>query len=82
MSEITFADLPLSPSTQDALRALGYTHPTPVQKEVLERASAGKDLVVQARTGSGKTAAFGIPIVDRLVRTEDNYVQVLALTPT
>lgn len=64
----TFDVLPLSSELRRAVDDLGYTHPTPVQRAVFELASRGKDLVVQARTGTGKTAAFGMPIVDSLVR--------------
>ncbi|RYE86343.1 MAG: DEAD/DEAH box helicase, partial [Myxococcales bacterium] len=56
--------------------------PTPVQRAVFEPASRGKDLVVQARTGTGKTAAFGLPIVEHLVRRSQAAVQTLVLCPT
>ncbi|HJK98005.1 MAG TPA: DEAD/DEAH box helicase [Polyangiaceae bacterium LLY-WYZ-14_1] len=77
----TFDALPLSASVRRALDEMGFTHPTPVQLEVYEPAAAHHDLIVQSRTGTGKTAAFGIPIVDRLVRDEPG-VQVLVLAPT
>ncbi|MDB4994329.1 MAG: DEAD-box ATP-dependent helicase CshA, partial [Myxococcaceae bacterium] len=57
-------------------------HPTPVQLSVYEPACRGKNLVVQARTGTGKTAAFGLPIIDKLVRGGLPKVQALILTPT
>lgn len=78
----TFDILPLSSELRRAVDDLGYTHPTPVQRAVFELASRGKDLVVQARTGTGKTAAFGMPIVDALVRRQTPAVQVLVLCPT
>jgi len=62
--------------------ALGYTTPTPVQRAVFEPATRGKNLVVQARTGTGKTAAFGLPIIDQLVKRGVPKVQALILTPT
>src|ERR1035438_48756 len=61
---------------------MGYRHPTPVQRAVFEAASEGRSLVVQARTGTGKTAAFGLPMVDRLVRPSVKAVQALVLCPT
>jgi ATP-dependent RNA helicase DeaD len=67
---------------RETLAEIGYTHPTPVQIAVWEPATRGKDAVVQARTGTGKTAAFGLPIVDHLVRRSAPQVQVLALCPT
>ncbi|HEU4578036.1 MAG TPA: DEAD/DEAH box helicase [Polyangiaceae bacterium] len=67
---------------RSAVADLGYVHPTPVQRAVFESAARGKDLVVQARTGTGKTAAFGLPLVDRIVRRKVKAVQALALCPT
>ncbi|MGH7269987.1 MAG: DEAD/DEAH box helicase, partial [Polyangiaceae bacterium] len=61
---------------------MGYLHPTPVQRAVFEPAAAGRSLVVQARTGTGKTAAFALPIVDRLVRPSVKSPQALILLPT
>jgi ATP-dependent RNA helicase DeaD len=78
----TFDVLPLSAEVRSAVDELGYVHPTPVQRAVFEAAANGKDLVVQARTGTGKTAAFGLPLVDRLVRRKVKAVQALALCPT
>jgi ATP-dependent RNA helicase DeaD len=78
----TFESLPLSPEVRKAVEALGWVHPTPVQNAVLEPATRGKSLVVQARTGTGKTGAFGLPIVDQLVRRTTAKVQALILTPT
>src|SRR5215471_8058938 len=78
----TFDILPLSRETLDALSAMGYTHPTPVQRAVFEPATRGLDLVVQARTGTGKTAAFGLPVVETTVRRNLAAVQVLVLCPT
>jgi ATP-dependent RNA helicase DeaD len=78
----TFDVLPLSAEVRAAISELGYVHPTPVQRAVFESASNGRDLVVQARTGTGKTAAFGLPLVDRLVRRKVKAVQALVLCPT
>ena len=78
----TFDVLPLSRELRETLAEIGYTHPTPVQLAVWEPATRGKDAVVQARTGTGKTAAFGLPIVDHIVRRSQANVQVLILSPT
>jgi ATP-dependent RNA helicase DeaD len=67
---------------RQAIDALGYVNPTPVQLAVFEPATRGKSLVVQARTGTGKTAAFGLPIIDSLIRKGQANVQALILTPT
>jgi ATP-dependent RNA helicase DeaD len=76
-----FESFALSPETQSSLAAMGYRYPTACQQETLPRALAGRDLVVQSRTGTGKTAAFGIPIVER-VDVERAVVQALILAPT
>jgi ATP-dependent RNA helicase DeaD len=78
----TFDAIPLSADVRQAIDALGYVNPTPVQIAVFEPATRGKSLVVQARTGTGKTAAFGLPIIDVLVRKNQPNVQALILTPT
>src|SRR3970282_892586 len=78
----TFAVLGLSSELRRAIDDLGYIHPTPVQRAVYEPATRGRDLVVQARTGTGKTAAFGLPILDALVKRASPTVQALVLCPT
>jgi ATP-dependent RNA helicase DeaD len=78
----TFEILNLSKETLEVLGSMGYTHPTPVQRAVFDPAVRGSDLVVQARTGTGKTAAFGIPIIETVVRRNQACVQVLILCPT
>src|SRR5579863_4325079 len=78
----TFDAIPLSTEVRRAVDACGYTTPTPVQLAVYEPASRGKNLVVQARTGTGKTAAFGLPILDVLVKKSVLKVQAIILTPT
>ena len=78
----TFDVLPLSADVRRAIDAMGYKSPTPVQIAVFEPASEGRDLVVQARTGTGKTAAFALPIIDRIVRPGTKAVQALLLCPT
>src|SRR5258708_39282238 len=80
-SKGSFAALDLSAETLASLEAKGYAAPTDVQTETIPRAITGKDLVVQSRTGTGKTAAFGIPIVER-VDTAREEVQAVVLAPT
>jgi ATP-dependent RNA helicase DeaD len=76
-----FAELHLSEPVLRALDEIGYSDPTPVQTATYPVAITGRDLIVQARTGTGKTAAFGIPLVDKLV-SPDPHVQALVLAPT
>jgi ATP-dependent RNA helicase DeaD len=77
----SFAALALSPETLKSLEEKGYAAPTGVQAETIPLAMDGKDLVVQSRTGTGKTAAFGIPMVEKIDGTKD-AVQAVVLTPT
>jgi ATP-dependent RNA helicase DeaD len=79
--EKTFAALNLSAETLASLDAKGYRAPTDVQAETIPRALGGRDLVVQSRTGTGKTAAFGIPLVERTDLARE-AVQAVVLTPT
>jgi ATP-dependent RNA helicase RhlE len=62
-----FASLGLSPSLSNPLARLGYTTPTPVQLKSIPIVLTGKDLLARAQTGTGKTAAFGLPMIDRLL---------------
>jgi ATP-dependent RNA helicase DeaD len=78
----TFDVLPLGADIRRAIDAMGYVHPTPVQRAVFEPAVRGRSLVVQARTGTGKTAAFGLPMIDQLVKKSVAAVQALVLCPT
>jgi ATP-dependent RNA helicase DeaD len=78
----TFDVLPLSSDVRRAVDEAGYVNPTPVQVAVWEPATRGKDAVVQARTGTGKTASFGLPIVDKIVRKSQAGPQALVLCPT
>src|SRR5688500_3959679 len=76
-----FAALNHSAETLSSLDSMGYQAPTDVQFETIPRALAGKDLVVQSRTGTGKTAAFGIPMVEKIDPAVDG-IQGVALAPT
>jgi ATP-dependent RNA helicase DeaD len=78
----SFDALSLSAEVRKAVDGLGYKVPTPVQLAVFEPAKRGTDLVVQARTGTGKTAAFGLPLVDGLVRKKGPNPQAIVLCPT
>jgi ATP-dependent RNA helicase DeaD len=78
----SFDEMPLCDDVKQALAEMGYTHPAAVQHAVYEPAVRGKDVVVQARTGTGKTAAFGIPLVDQMIKRSLRAPQALILTPT
>jgi ATP-dependent RNA helicase DeaD len=76
-----FADLGLSESTLQALQDVGYEKPSPIQEQAIPPLLQGNDIIGQAQTGSGKTAAFGLPIVEH-VDPSEREVQALVLTPT
>jgi ATP-dependent RNA helicase DeaD len=78
---MTFTELGLSEPILDALTHLGYERPTPIQEQTIPALLAGRDVVGQAQTGTGKTAAFGLPMLE-FVDPEDPDVQGLVLTPT
>ena len=77
----SFADLGLSESTLHALQDVGYESPSPIQEQAIPALLEGRDVIGQAQTGTGKTAAFGLPIVEYADASEPN-VQALVLTPT
>jgi len=76
-----FADLGLSETTLQALRDVGYEKPSPIQEQAIPPMLQGRDVIGQAQTGSGKTAAFGLPIIE-YVDPGLREVQALVLTPT
>ena len=77
-----FSGLGLDPALLRATRELGFTRPTPVQKDAIPPALAGRDVLACAMTGSGKTAAFLLPIVQRLLAKRRGATRALVLTPT
>ena len=77
----TFAELRLSPELLEAVHDLGYEAPSPIQEQAIPPLLEGLDVIGQAQTGSGKTAAFGLPML-QYVDPSDDDVQGLVLTPT
>ena len=77
----TFAGLGLSEATLQAVRDVGYEQPSPIQEQAIPPMLEGRDVIGQAQTGSGKTAAFGLPMVE-YVDPALHEVQALVLTPT
>jgi superfamily II DNA/RNA helicase len=75
---ITFADLPLRPETQAALAEHGFKSPFPIQEMVLPIALGDGDVIGQAKTGTGKTLAFGIPLIERVIAPLDREWESLA----
>jgi ATP-dependent RNA helicase DeaD len=79
---VSFASLGLRPEVLQAIADMGFSEPMEVQTATIGPIREGRDLMVQSRTGSGKTAAFGIPMVDRTVSAQDRFVQAICLLPT
>lgn len=77
----SFKDLKLSPALLQSLQELNYTTPTPIQEEAIPLLLQGRDVAGQAETGSGKTAAFGLPLLQS-INPELQQVQALVLVPT
>ncbi|MHB1847256.1 MAG: DEAD/DEAH box helicase, partial [Deltaproteobacteria bacterium] len=65
VSTVSFDDLALSPELRRGIAEKGYLKPTPVQSAACPDVLAGRDLIVRSKTGTGKTAAFGIPLLER-----------------
>ena len=79
---MAFAQFGLAPTLCRGLAELGFTRPTPIQAEAIPPALEGKDLLACAMTGSGKTAAFLLPILHRLLEEQRRTTRALVLTPT
>lgn len=77
----TFEDVGLSGELLNSIKAVGYEEPTPIQLATIPVLLDGKDVIAQAQTGSGKTAAFGFPIIETL-NPRGRHVQALILCPT
>ncbi len=81
VADVSFDSLGLSPEVRKAIAERGYTHPTPVQAKAFAPVMAGKDLIVRSKTGTGKTAAFGIPMLEKIAKGE-RKIKALIMCPT
>jgi ATP-dependent RNA helicase RhlE len=79
---VSFNQFHLDPRLQAGIDYLGYTEPTPIQTSALPAALAGKDLIATAQTGTGKTAVFVLPILQKLLTGPRNRTRALIVTPT
>jgi len=77
-----FKELGLHPSLLQAIRDMNFTEPTPIQAEAIPFVMAGRDLIATAQTGTGKTAAFVLPILHQLLGMPHGSTQALIITPT
>lgn len=78
----TFSDLGLRPEIVQALEKIGYQEPTPIQEQMIPIMMTGQDVIGQAQTGTGKTAAFSLPILNNLETTGSKLPKALVLAPT
>jgi len=86
---VRFADFGLAPEIQRALSDQGYVHPTPIQAQAIPVVLAGRDVMGAAQTGTGKTAAFAVPLLQKMLKHENasmsparHPVRALVLAPT
>ncbi|MCX5787879.1 MAG: DEAD/DEAH box helicase [Elusimicrobia bacterium] len=77
-----FTEFHFHPSISSGIKAMGYVMPTPIQREAIPHALLGKDVLGLAQTGTGKTAAFALPILERLLAGPKGRVRALVLAPT
>jgi len=77
-----FTGLKLHPNLQKGIKELGFTRPTPIQADAIPPAMAGRDVLACAMTGSGKTAAFLLPILHKLIERPRGTTRALVITPT
>ncbi|WP_277883682.1 DEAD/DEAH box helicase [Paenibacillus sp. N3/727] len=77
----TFAEFGLEPQVLQAITELGFEEATPIQSQSIPIAISGKDMIGQAQTGTGKTAAFGLPLINKISKDEDRIV-ALVMAPT
>jgi superfamily II DNA/RNA helicase len=79
---VTFNSFAFYPSLQEGLDVLGFKTPTPIQQQAIPVVMAGKDLVGCAQTGTGKTAAFLLPVMDKILKGETKGINTLIIVPT
>lgn len=79
---MTFEDFKLDYDVLDGIAAMGYRNPTPIQQQAIPIIMEGKDLIACAQTGTGKTAAFVLPLLDKIVNMPADGINTLILVPT
>ena len=81
-NENGFLNFGFNQSILNSLRNKGYKNPTPIQRAAIPELMLGRDLLGQAQTGTGKTAAFALPLIEKLADNKELNAKVLVMTPT
>jgi ATP-dependent RNA helicase RhlE len=79
---VTFNDFKFDPTLIEGLDSMGYTTPTPIQQQTIPIIMENHDVIACAQTGTGKTAAYILPILDKIIRTENRHLNTLIIAPT
>jgi superfamily II DNA/RNA helicase len=79
---VTFKDFNFDERLLEGLDAIGFDKPTPIQEQTIPITLAGHDLIACAQTGTGKTAAYVLPIINKMIKTEDRHLNTLIIAPT
>jgi len=79
---LTFNDFNFEPELQEGLAAMGFNTPTPIQQQAIPIIQSGKDIIACAQTGTGKTAAFLLPVINKIIKSKDKTINTLIVVPT
>jgi ATP-dependent RNA helicase RhlE len=79
---LTFLDFNFDPKLQDGLESMGYTKPTPIQEQAVPVILSGRDVIACAQTGTGKTAAYILPVINRMIHADHRHLNTLVIAPT
>ncbi len=79
---MTFLDFNFDPKLQDGLESMGYTKPTPIQQQAVPIILSGKDVIACAQTGTGKTAAYILPVINKMIHADHRHLNTLVIAPT
>jgi ATP-dependent RNA helicase RhlE len=80
--KLIFQDFSFTPELQQGLDAMGFNNPTPIQELAIPLIQSGHDLIACAQTGTGKTAAYVLPVLDRIARSDHSHLNTLIIAPT
>ncbi|HMT28643.1 MAG TPA: DEAD/DEAH box helicase, partial [Bacteroidia bacterium] len=79
---MTFLEFNFDPSLLEGVTSMGYDKPTPIQEQAIPAILNSKDLIACAQTGTGKTAAYVLPIIQKIIHSDRRHVNTLVLAPT